>query len=42
MMLNHYLLVLKVNREDALSLSNDDVIECWYQLHHGSIFIDKN
>jgi hypothetical protein len=40
-MSNHYHLVLKVNREEALSLSNDDVIERWYQLYHGCILVDR-
>jgi len=40
-MSNHYHLVLKVNRDEALSLSNDDVIARWYQLYHGCILVDR-
>ena len=40
-MSNHYHLVLKVNREEALNLSNDEVIERWYQLYHGSMLVDR-
>jgi hypothetical protein len=39
-MSNHYHLVLKVNRAEALNLSNDEVIERWYQLYHGCILVD--
>ena len=40
-MSNHYHLVLKVNRAEVLNLSNDEVIERWYQLYHGCILIDR-
>jgi len=40
-MSNHYHLVLKVNREKALSLSDDEVIERWYQLYHGCMLVDR-
>jgi len=40
-MSNHYHLVLKVNRDEALNLTNDDVIERWYQLYHGCILVDR-
>ncbi|MBU2971341.1 transposase [Pseudoalteromonas sp. C2R02] len=40
-MSNHYHLVLKVNREEALNLTNDEVIERWYQLYHGCILVDR-
>jgi hypothetical protein len=40
-MSNHYHLVLKVNRDEALNLSNDEVIERWYQLYHGCILVDR-
>ena len=40
-MSNHYHLVLKVNRDDALNLSNDEVIARWYQLYHGCILVDR-
>jgi len=38
---NHYHLVLKVNRDEGLNLTNDDVIERWYQLYHGCILVDR-
>ena len=41
-MSNHYHLVLKVNRDDALNLSNDEVIARWYQLYHGCILVDRS
>jgi len=40
-MSNHYHLVLKVNRDEALNLSNDEVIAQWYQLYHGCILVDR-
>jgi REP element-mobilizing transposase RayT len=40
-MSNHYHLVLKVSRDEALNLSNDEVIERWYQLYHGCILVDR-
>jgi len=40
-MSNHYHLVLKVNRDEALSLTNDEVIERWYQLYHGCVLVDR-
>jgi len=40
-MSNHYHLVLKVNREEALNLSNDEVIERSYQLYHGCMLVDR-
>jgi hypothetical protein len=41
-MSNHYHLVLKVNGEDALSLSDDEVIERWYQIYHGCMLVKRN
>jgi len=40
-MSNHYHLVLKVNRDEALTLSDDEVIERWYQLYHGCVLVDR-
>jgi len=34
-MSNHYHLVLKVNSDNALDWSDDEIIERWYQLYHG-------
>jgi len=39
-MSNHYHLVLRVNREQAINWSDDDVIERWYQLYHGNPLVD--
>jgi len=38
---NHYHLVLKGNRGKALNLTNDEVIDRWYQLYHGCILVDR-
>jgi hypothetical protein len=38
---NHYHLILKVNRDEAFSLSDDEVIERWYQLYHGFMLVDR-
>ena len=40
-MSNHYHLVLKVNRDNALDWSDDEIIEHWYQLYHGCILVDR-
>ncbi|MCG7530750.1 transposase [Psychrobium sp. MM17-31] len=40
-MSNHYHLVLRVDRERALSWSDDEVIERWYQLHKGHPVVDR-
>ncbi|WP_212668801.1 transposase, partial [Pseudoalteromonas sp. NBT06-2] len=40
-MSNHYHIVLKVNRDEALNLSNDEVIERWYQVYRGCILVDR-
>jgi hypothetical protein len=37
-MSNHYHLVLKVNRDAALSLTNDEVIERWYQFYIMAVY----
>ncbi len=39
-MSNHYHLVIKVDRERALSWSQDEVIERWCKLYHGHPLID--
>lgn len=39
-MSNHYHLVLRVNREVALSWTMDDVIERWYRLYNGCTLVD--
>ncbi|KZN34546.1 hypothetical protein N480_21210 [Pseudoalteromonas luteoviolacea S2607] len=39
-MSNHYHLVVKVNRRQALDWSGDEVISRWYQLYNGSPVID--
>jgi len=38
---NHYHLVLKVNRDEALACSDDEVIARWYQLYHGCVLVDR-
>jgi len=38
-MSNHYHLVLKVSRDDALNWSNDEVIERWYKLYNGCYWL---
>jgi hypothetical protein len=40
-MSNHYHLVLKVNRDEALAYSDDEVIARWYQLYHGCVLVDR-
>ncbi|WP_196760696.1 transposase [Pseudoalteromonas luteoviolacea] len=40
-MSNHYHLVVKVNRQHALSWSDNEVISRWYKLYKGSPIIDK-
>jgi len=40
-MSNHYHLVLKVSRDDALNWSNDEVIERWYKLYNGCVLVDR-
>lgn len=40
-MSNHYHLVLRVDRECALTWSDDVVIERWYQLHKGHPVVDR-
>lgn len=39
-MSNHYHLVLRVNRDMALSRSMDEVIDRWYRLYHGNPLVD--
>ena len=39
-MSNHYHLVLRVNREEALSWSQDEVISRWYKLYAGHPLVD--
>jgi len=39
-MSNHYHLVLRVNRELALSWSMDEVIDRWYRLYRGNPLVD--
>jgi len=39
-MSNHYHLVLRVNREQALDWSMDEVITRWYRLYHGNPLVD--
>ncbi|WP_187301384.1 transposase [Pseudoalteromonas luteoviolacea] len=40
-MSNHYHLVVKVNRQQALSWSDNEVIARWYKLYKGSPVIDR-
>jgi len=40
LMSSHYHLIIRVNREQALAWSQDEVIERWYQLYHGNPLID--
>ncbi|MDK1285756.1 transposase [Pseudoalteromonas umbrosa] len=40
-MSNHYHLVVKVNMQQALSWSDNEVISRWYKLYKGSPIIDK-
>ncbi|KZN35067.1 hypothetical protein N483_24300 [Pseudoalteromonas luteoviolacea NCIMB 1944] len=40
-MSNHYHLVVKVNRQQAFSWSDNEVIARWYKLYKGSLIIDK-
>ncbi|MCG7551786.1 transposase, partial [Pseudoalteromonas sp. Of7M-16] len=40
-MSNHYHLVVKVNSQQALSWSDNEVISRWYKLYKGSPIIDK-
>jgi len=39
-MSNHYHLVLRVDRDQALQWSQDEVIERWYKLYHGNPLVD--
>jgi len=39
-MSNHYYLVLRVNREEALKWSLDEVIERWYRLYGSHPLVD--
>ncbi|ESP93722.1 transposase [Pseudoalteromonas luteoviolacea] len=41
-MSNHYHLVVKVNRQQALSWSGDEVISRWYKLYKGSPIVDRS
>jgi len=40
-MSNHYHLVLKVNRGEALTWRDDEVIARWYQLYNGCVLVDR-
>jgi len=40
-MSNHYHLVLKVSRDDALNWSDEEVISRWYKLYNGCVLIDR-
>ena len=40
-MSNHYHLVLHVDKEQAMSWSDDEVIDRWYRLHRGHPLIDR-
>ena len=40
-MSNHYHLVLKVNKETAKSLSNEDVVLRWKQIFNGHVMVDR-
>jgi REP element-mobilizing transposase RayT len=40
-MSNHYHLVVRVNREKALSWSADEVIENWYRLYKSNVLVDR-
>ncbi|MCF6443095.1 transposase [Pseudoalteromonas luteoviolacea] len=40
-MSNHYHLVVKVNRQQALNWSDNEVISRWYRLYKGSPIIDR-
>ena len=40
-MSNHYHLVVKVNKEHALTWSDDEVIQRWYQLYNGDSLVDR-
>ena len=39
-MSNHYHVVLKVDRDSALSWTQDEVIERWYRLYKGNALVD--
>jgi len=39
-MSNHYHLVLRVDRGQGLTWSQDEVIERWYRLYHGNALVD--
>ena len=39
-MSNHYHLVLRVDREQGLTWSQDEVIERWYRLYNGNALVD--
>ncbi|ESP94276.1 hypothetical protein N483_26345 [Pseudoalteromonas luteoviolacea NCIMB 1944] len=40
-MSNHYHMVVKVNRQEAINWSDDEVITRWYRLYKGSPVIDR-
>ncbi len=40
-MSNHYHLVLRVNRDKALSWSTEEVIEKWYRLYKSNVLVDR-
>ncbi|MDK2596566.1 transposase [Pseudoalteromonas obscura] len=40
-MSNHYHMVVKVNRKEAINWSDDEVITRWYRLYKGSPVIDR-
>ena len=40
-MSNHYHLVVKVNKQQALEWSEEQVINQWYQLYKGNSLIDR-
>jgi len=40
-MSNHYHLVLRIERETAITLTDDEVIERWYLLFNGHILVDR-
>ncbi|CCQ12618.1 Transposase and inactivated derivatives [Pseudoalteromonas luteoviolacea B = ATCC 29581] len=40
-MSNHYHLVVKVNKQQALDWSDDEVIERWYKLYNGNQLVER-
>jgi REP element-mobilizing transposase RayT len=40
-MSNHYHLVLRIDREQAMAWSTDEVIERWYALFNGHLLVDR-